>query len=101
MPTVSDDPRLLLVALAGLLCAVTFMCLLLQEQRRAPEQSTPLGGFVIFLLYIFPIAVVLVTCAGVAVTLDSGNPQYLIPAFTNGLAAAAVLLWGRAKNARQ
>ncbi len=101
MPNLNDDTGLLLVALVGLLSAVTFMCLFLQEKRRAPEQGTPLGGFVTFLLYIFPIAFVLVMCVGFAVTLDSANPQYLIPTFTNGLAAAAVLLWGRAKNARQ
>lgn len=100
MPNLNDDPGLLLVALAGLLSAVTFICLYLQEKSRAPEQRTPLGGFVTFLLYIFPIAFALVMCAGIAVTLDSGNPQYLIPTFTNGLAAAAVLLWGRAKKTR-
>ena len=101
MPNFNDDTGLLLVALAGLLSAITFMCLFMQEKRRAPEQRTAPGGFVTFLLYIFPIAFVLVMCAGIAATLDSGNPQYLIPAFTIGLAAAAVLMWGRAKNARQ
>ena len=100
MPNVNDDPRLLPVALAGLLSAVTFTCLYLQERRRAPEQRTPLGGFGTFLLYAFPVVFVIVVCLGIAVTLDTGNPRYLIPTFTNGLAVATLLLWGRAKNVR-
>ena len=76
------------------------MCLYLQEKRRAPEQRTLLGGFGTFLLYVYPKAFVIVVCLGIAVTLDTGNPLYLIPTFTNGLAVAAVLLWGRAKKVR-
>ena len=101
MLNLSDDTSLLLITLMGLLSAVTFMCLYLQEKRRAPEQRTPLGGFVTFLLYLFPIAFVIVVCMGFAVTLDTGNPKILIPTFTNGMAAAAVLLWGRAKKVRR
>ena len=99
MSNISDD-RSLLLSLAGLLSAVTFMCLYLQEKKRAPEQRTPPGGFVTFLLYIFPIAFVIATCMGIAVTLDTGNPQYLTPVFTNGLAVTTALLWGRAKRVR-
>lgn len=100
MLNLSDDTSLLLITLMGLLSAITFMCLYLQEKRRAPEQRTPLGGFVTFLLYLFPIAIVILVCMGIAVMLNTGNLQNLIPVFTNGLAAAAVLLWGRAKKVR-
>ncbi|MDE0300698.1 MAG: hypothetical protein OXN17_18835 [Candidatus Poribacteria bacterium] len=100
MPNISDDPQLLRVSLIGLLSAVVFMCLYLQEKRTAPEQRTPPGGFVTFLLYIFPIAFVIGACMGVAVTLDTGDPRNLLPVFTSGLTVAAVLLWGRAKKVR-
>lgn len=52
MSNLGDDRSLLLSALAGLLCAVAFMCLYLQEKRRAPEQKTLLSGFVTFFLYV-------------------------------------------------
>lgn len=100
MLNLSDDTSLLLITLMGLLSAITFMCLYLQEKRRAPEQRTPLGGFVTFFLYVYPIAFVFGACMGIAVTLDTGNPQNSIPVFTNGLAVTAVLLWGRAKRVR-
>ena len=100
MSNISDD-RSLLLSLAGLLSAVTFMCLYLQEKKRAPEQRTPPGGFVTFLLYIFPIAFVIATCMGIAVTLDTGAPRNLLPVFSNGLVVATLMLWGRAKKARQ
>ena len=99
MPNISDDPRLLL-SLASLLSAVTFMCLYLREERRAPEQRTPLRGFGTFLLYVYPIAFVIAAFLGITVMFDSGNPKNLLPVFSNGLAVAAVLLWGRAKKVR-
>ena len=99
MPNISDDPRLLL-SLASLLCAVTFMCLYLQEERRAPEQRTTLRGLGTFLLYIYPIAFVIAAYLGIAVMFDSGDPQNLVPVFSNGLVVAALLLWGWAKKVR-
>ena len=101
MPNISDDTRLLLFALAGLLSAATFTCLYLQEKRRAPEQKTPLRGWVAYLLYVFLIAYAIMVCLGSAVAFDTGNSQFLIPVFTYGLAVAAALLWRRAKNVRQ
>ncbi len=77
------------------------MCLYLREERQAPEQRTPLRGFGTFLLYVYPIAFAIAAYLGIAVMFDSGDPQNLPPVFSNGLAVAAVLLWGRAKNARQ
>ena len=100
MLNLSDDTSLLLITLMGLLSAITFMCLYMQEKRRAPEQRTPLGGFVTFLLYLFPIAIVILVCMGIAVMLDTGNPQILLPTLTNGMAAATVWLWGRTKRVR-
>lgn len=100
MPNISDDFRLLL-SLAILLCAVTFMCLYLQEERRAPEQRTPLRGFGTFLLYVYPIAFVIAAYLGIAVMFDSGDPKNLVPVFSNGLVVATLLLWGWAKKARQ
>ena len=100
MPIISDDGSLLRVVLAGLLSAVTFTCLYLQEKRRATDQRTPLGGFGTFLLYVFLIAYAIGVCMGIAVTLDTGNPLILIPVFTNGLSVGAILLWGRAKPVR-
>ena len=101
MPIISDDGSLLRVVLAGLLSAVTFMCLYLQEKRRASVQRARLRGWGAFLLYVFPIAYAILVCLGIAVTLDTGNPLILIPVFTNGLSVGAILLWGRAKNVRQ
>lgn len=100
MPNISDDFRLLL-SLASLLCAVTFMCLYLREERRAPEQRTTLRGLGTFLLYVYPIAFVIAAYLGIAVMFDSGDPQNLLPVFSNGLVVAALLLWGWAKKARQ
>ena len=101
MLNLSDDARLLLISLIGLSSAVTFMCLYLQEKRRASEQRARLRGWGAFLLYVFPIAYAILVCLGIAVTLDTGNPLILIPVFTNGLSVGAILLWGRAKNVRQ
>ena len=101
MPNINDDPKLLLVTLVGLLSAVTFMCLYLQEKRRAPDQRTPLRGFGTFLLYVYPIAFVIAAYLGITVMFDSGDPKNLVPVFSNGLVVATLLLWGRAKKTRQ
>ena len=100
MSNLGGDSRLLLVALAGLLNAVSFMCLYLQEKRKPPEQKTPLRGLGTFLLYVFLIAYLILVCLGSAMALDTNNPQILIPVFTYGLAVVAALLWRRAKKVR-
>ena len=76
------------------------MCLYLREERQAPEQRTPLRGFGTFLLYVYPIAFVIAVYFGIAVMFDSGDPQNLLPVFSNGLVVATLLLWGRAKKVR-
>ena len=101
MPIISDDTRLLLIPLIGLSSAVTFMCLYLQEKRRAPDQRTRLRGWGAFLLSVFLMTYAFVGCLGSAVAFDTGNPQFLSPVFTYGLAVAAALLWWRAMNVRQ
>jgi hypothetical protein len=72
--------------------SVTFMCLYLREERRAPDQRTPLGGFGTFLLYVYPIAFVISAYSGIAVIFDTGNSQNLLPMFSNGLVVATLLL---------
>ncbi len=101
MSNLSDDSRLLLISLMGLSSAVSFMCLYLQEKRRASVQRARLRGWGAFLLSVFLMTYAFVVCLGSAVAFDTGNPQFLSPVFTYGLAVAAALLWRRAKNVRQ
>ena len=79
MFNLSDDGSLLRVVLAGLLSAVTFMYLYLQEKRRAPDQRTRLRGWGAFLLSVFLMTYAFVGCLGSAVAFDTGNPQFFDP----------------------
>ena len=96
---IDNDTTLVIVfALMGFVCAVMFICLYLQEKRKAAEHKAPMGALGTFLLCVFLILYGILACLGSAVVIDAKEPLTMLPVLTYGLAVVAALMWRRAKN---
>ena len=95
----NDTTLVIILSLMGFVCAVMFICLYLQEKRKAVEHKTPMGVLGTSLLCVFLILYGILVCLGSAVAIDAKEPLTMLPVFTYGLAVVAASMWRRAKNA--